>query len=76
MIYGTPTLPERLQARLSELDELRKQLGRETAHPSPWIGTLRRQVRAASVESSVSIEGFELPPGEVENVVAGAASGL
>ena len=76
MIYGTPTLPERLQARLSELDELRKQLGRETAYPSPWIGTLRRQVRAASVESSVSIEGFELPPGEVENVVAGAASGL
>jgi Fic family protein len=76
MIYGTPTLPEHLEAQLSELDELRQQLGRETAYPSPWIGTLRRQVRAASVESSVSIEGFELPPGEVAAVVAGAASSL
>ena len=76
MIYGTPTLPEDQQARLSELDELRRQLGRETAYPTPWIGALRRQVRAASVESSVSIEGFELAAGQVENVVAGAASGL
>jgi Fic family protein len=76
MIYGTPGLAEDLQARLSELEELRRQLGRETAYPSPWIGTLRRQVRAASVESSVSIEGFELPAGEVESVVAGAASGV
>ncbi len=76
MIYGIPSLPEGLQARLGELEELRQQLGRETAYPSPWIGTLRRQVRAASVESSVSIEGFELAPGEVENVVAGAASGI
>lgn len=76
MIYRTPALPKDLQARLSELDELRQQLGRETAYPSPWIGTLRKQVRAASVESSVSIEGFEMPSEEAENVVAGAASGV
>lgn len=76
MIYGIPERTEDLQARLNELEELRRQLGRETAYPSPWIGTLRRQVRAASVESSVSIEGFELPAGEVEMVVAGAGVGV
>lgn len=76
MIYPTPPITRDLRARLDELDGLRRQLGRETTHPSPWIGTLRRQVRAASVESSVSIEGFELPHGEAENVVAGAASRL
>ncbi len=76
MIYRTPSLPQDFRDRLAELDGLRGQLGRETGYPSPWIGTLRRQLRAASVESSVSIEGFELAPGEAEHVVAGAASGV
>ena len=76
MIYRTPALAKDLRTRLGELDELRQRLARETTHPSPWIGTLRRQVRAASVESSVSIEGFELPPGEAASVVAGVASDL
>ena len=76
MIYRTPPIPNDLQARLAELDELRQQLGRETAYPSPWIGTLRRQVRATSVESSVSIEGFDVSAEEAEKLVAGAASSL
>lgn len=73
MLYGTPSLSRDQQTRLDELDGLRQRLGRETSYPSPWIGTLRRQVRAASVASSVSIEGFDVPPGEAEDVVANAA---
>lgn len=73
MIYRTPSTAGDLQGRLDDLDDLRQRLGRETSYPSPWLGTLRRQVKAASVESSVSIEGFEVAPGEAENVVATAA---
>jgi Fic family protein len=76
MIYGTPALQSDLLARLDELDSLRRQLGRETAYASPWIGTLRRQVQAASVASSVSIEGFAVPPGEAERLVGSGDSAL
>jgi Fic family protein len=75
VIYRIPAPADNLRARLEELDELRQRLGRETAYPSPWIGTLRRQLRAASVESSVSIEGFEVRPGEAADVVARVESG-
>jgi Fic family protein len=31
---------------------------------APWMGTLRRAVRASSIEGSTSIEGFSVDPGE------------
>lgn len=69
MIYRTPPLSPELRRQLHELDALRAQLGQEVSNPSPWLGTLRRQFKAASVESSVSIEGYSLPEGEAERVV-------
>lgn len=71
MLYATPPLTKDLQARLQELDELRSQLGDATGVPGPWLGQLRRHVRASSVESSVSIEGFSVPAGEAAALVAG-----
>jgi hypothetical protein len=64
MIYATPPTSAALQTRLDELDQLRAVLHREIANPSPWLGTLRRLVKAAAFESSVSIEGYAVPEGE------------
>jgi Fic family protein len=71
MLYTTPKTTRALEAQLRELDELRRQLGEGTHGPGPWLGQLRRQVRASSVESSVSIEGFTVPAGEAVALVAG-----
>lgn len=71
MLYPTPKLTRALEAQLRELDELRRQLGEGTQGARPWLGQLRRQVRASSVESSVSIEGFTVPAGEAAALVAG-----
>lgn len=60
-----------LAGQLRELDELRRQLGDATGVLGPWLGQLRRQTRASSVESSVSIEGFRIPAGEGPAIVAG-----
>ena len=53
MIYKTPPLGKELTNRLDELDRLRAALHHEVSTPSPWLGTLRRQAKVASVESSV-----------------------
>jgi Fic family protein len=71
MIYKTPPLTDDLRSQLDELDGLRSELGDATGVAGPWLGQLRRQVRAASVEASVSIEGFVVPPGEAVALVAG-----
>jgi hypothetical protein len=71
MLYATPPITGDLRVRLDELDELRNALGREVNHPSPWLGTLRRAVKAASVESSVSIEGYTVPHEEAAAIVSG-----
>jgi hypothetical protein len=71
MLYATPKQTQALDAQLRELDELRRQLGEGTVSPGPWLGQLRRQVRASSVESSVAIEGFIVPAGEAAALVAG-----
>lgn len=75
MIYGTPSLTAEIQGRLDELDQLRGALGREVSNPSPWLGTLRRQAKATSIESSVSIEGYSVAPGEALELVVRAESG-
>jgi hypothetical protein len=71
MLYATPPITAELENQLQDLDELRAQLGDATGVPGPWLGQLRRQVRASSVESSVSIEGYVVPPGEAVALVAG-----
>ena len=73
MIYATPPSSAELEGRLAELDGLRAELGQEVGNPSAWLGTLRRQVKAESVESSVSIEGYTVPAGDALAIVAGAA---
>src|SRR3954447_19931897 len=60
MIYPTPVLTSSLKRHLTELHDLRKQLDSQTSEPTRWIGSLRRQVRAASITGSTSIEGFSV----------------
>jgi Fic family protein len=74
MLFSTPPLSRALRRQLDELDELRARLGDATGVPGPWLGQLRRQVRASTVESSVSIEGFSVPPGEATAIVTGTAT--
>lgn len=72
MLFRTPKIADPLAAQLRQLDELRAKLGDATGVSGPWLGQLRRQVRASSVESSVSIEGFVVPAGEAAALVAGS----
>jgi Fic family protein len=60
MLFVTPQSNRALTALLGELDTLRARLGDATGVPGPWLGQLRRQARAESVGSSVSIEGFSV----------------
>jgi Fic family protein len=71
MLYATPRTTSALVARLRDLDDLRRRLEQGTGESGPWLGQLRRQVRASSVESSVSIEGFTVPAREAAALVAG-----
>ena len=64
MIYATPTMTPALTRQLDELTELRAALGSEVTTRSRWMGSLRREVRASSIESSTSIEGFSVSPEE------------
>jgi Fic family protein len=71
MLFATPAISPAIDARLNELDKLRRELGSATSAGGPWLGQLRRQIRASSVESSVEIEGFSVPEGEAVALVAG-----
>ncbi|OJU85207.1 MAG: hypothetical protein BGO11_10390 [Solirubrobacterales bacterium 70-9] len=53
-----------LRTQLGELAELRDALGNQVGTPARWMGSLRREVRAASIGSSTSIEGFSVSPEE------------
>jgi Fic family protein len=64
MIYVTPPITPVLREQLDELAELRAALGGEVRTRSRWMGSLRREVRASSIESSTSIEGFSVSPEE------------
>lgn len=71
MLISTPTLKSELHSGLAELDRLRAELGQETGRATPWIGALRRQVRASTIEGSTSIEGFSVGEGEAVALVGG-----
>jgi len=71
MLFATPKPSKALASQLRELDTLRARLGDATGVVGPWLGQLRRQVRASTMQSSVSIEGFIVPAGEGARIVAG-----
>jgi Fic family protein len=71
VIFQTPALDERIRGQISELDGLRDRLGAEVSTRTRWIGSLRRQVRASSIESSTSIEGFSVSPEEALSLTSG-----
>lgn len=71
MLFRTPSPTRTLTRQLTELDKLRKQLGAQTGAAGPWLGSLRRQWRASSAESSIEIEGFHVPEDETIAVVSG-----
>lgn len=71
MIFATPPTTGRLATQLRVLDELRGRLGDATGIAGLWLGQLRRQARAESVESSVSIEGFRVAARDAVALVAG-----
>jgi Fic family protein len=71
MIFPTPPITPTLEAHLEELAALKKKLNAEVSAPSRWMGSLRRQVRASSIESSTSIEGFSVSPEEALALTSG-----
>lgn len=71
MIYRTPQLDAALEAELAVFDALRDELGDEARVAGRWLGSLRRQWRAASAESSIEIEGFHVPQDETLSVASG-----
>jgi hypothetical protein len=72
VLFKTPTPSRALASQLRELDGLRARLGDATGVAGPWLGHLRRQVRATTMESSVSIEGYHVPSGKAPGIVAGS----
>lgn len=71
MLFQTPPLAPPLKDKLDELERLREALGHEAQTRSRWMGSLRRQVRASSAESSTSIEGFSVSPEEALALTSG-----
>jgi len=71
MLYATPPIDADLAGRLEQLAALADRLGTGSGGAGPWLGTLRRQWRAASAESSIEIEGFTVPADERVAVASG-----
>jgi Fic family protein len=72
MIFATPPATDELRGRLGELDRLRQALGSDVEQMTPWMAALRRAVRASSIESSTSIEGYSVDPAEALALTSGA----
>jgi Fic family protein len=75
MIYAVPKIAGSLRTRLDELQGLRDRLERQAGEPTRWMGSLRRQVRAASAAGSTAIEGFSVTPEEARELVDRQAAG-
>jgi Fic family protein len=71
VLFQAPVSSHEQQKRLDELERLRHALGDEVRTRGRWMGSLRRQVRASSIESSTSIEGFSVSPGEALALTSG-----
>jgi Fic family protein len=72
VIYATPQRDAPLRDGLAEFDRLCVELGVRAGGAGPWLGSLRRQWRAASAESSIEIEGFSVPSEERLAIMSGA----
>ena len=62
-----------LTQALDEVDELRSRMGSSADGAGPWLGSLRRQWRASSAQSSVEIEGFHVADDETVALISGDA---
>jgi len=71
VLFATPPTSTALAAQLEELNGLRKRFGGQAGIAGPRLGTLRRQWRASSAESSIEIEGFRVPIEETVAVASG-----
>jgi Fic family protein len=71
VLFATPQLSKPLLRELGELDALREKLGDRAGAAGPWLGSLRRQVRASAAESSIEIEGFRVPEEETVALASG-----
>lgn len=74
MIYQTPRPRGALASDLAELQTLRARLEAQMTRPVRWIGSLRRQVRAAAISGSTSIEGFTVAPAEAAELTEDRAA--
>jgi len=72
MIYRTPKPDALLEAQLVAFDASLNELGEQARIAGRWLGTLRRQWRASSAESSIEIEGFHVPEDETLDVISGS----
>lgn len=70
MLYRVPALGPHERA-LTELEALRRRLGAAVSVPSPWVGQLRREARAATARSSTAIEGYAVSAEVAAAVVEG-----
>lgn len=75
MIYTVPKLNGTLRDQLAELESLRGDLERQGTKPTRWMGSLRRQARAAAAAGSTAIEGFSVTPEEANELVDRQAAG-
>jgi Fic family protein len=71
MVFQIPRLERTLLDKLDELEALRHTLERGAQTRGRWMGSLRRQVQANSIESSTSIEGFSVSPEEALDLTSG-----
>lgn len=71
MLFATPSLTQMLARELEDLDRLRSRLGDRAGASGLWLGSLRRQWRAATAASSIAIENFHVPPGETLAITRG-----
>lgn len=71
MVFTTPPVSGPLKRQLTELDELRGKIGASAGTAGPWLGSLRRQIRATTAESSIEIEGFSVPEDEQVQLASG-----
>jgi Fic family protein len=72
VIYTTPEPSAQLQKDLAAFDHLCEELGARAGSAGPWLGSLRRQWRASSAESSIEIEGFSVPSEDRLAITSGA----
>lgn len=74
-IFEPPRASPEIANGLEQLGDLRRSLDLGTSHAGPWMGMLRRQVKARSVEGSTSIEGYSVGEEEAVALVGGARPG-